>query len=414
MLVPLVPQVPRVLVPQVPRVPKVRRLLVPAVLGCAQLIASVASAQDTTIRVEKRAVLLATVDARCDACAWDVPGREAATLLVTLNGRYAQHLPIVRSGRSNYHVLLGTVAPGTHTAAVRVDRQQSARDLRTPGAATATVSEIEAVVEGDRRYAPLSHAPFVYQRPNTSGRFSDVPVFMWYETEATPRGTRYRYSVIFTNEDGGTPADRLMATWGRTTDIEYVYSVEVDAAGKVLEHDYQGPKHDVLPYRGTLEAGHARLWVVTDNNMVVDRGAAKVRYAPAPVAFSLNGVSREAVMDAHPWLYAVASMELAREGKIVDNAPPGGGTIPDPRRFVYLEGCGEVGTAALAFAVRVGDNWITSDRGISEYRIVRDDCFRAAIPLPAPATGEDVRGVRVQAFEREGKPPASLGTVSGG
>jgi hypothetical protein len=213
--------------------------------------------------------------------------------------------------------------------------------------------------------------------------------------------------VIFTNEDGGTPADRLMATWGRTTDIEYVYSVEVDATGKTLEHDYQGRNHEVLPYRGNLEARHARLWVVTDNNMVADRGSAKVRYAPAPVEFSLSNVSREQVMDAHPWLYAVASLELAREGKIVDAAPPGRGAIADPRRFVYIEGCGEVGTAALAFAVRIGDDWIASDRGVREYRIVRDGCFRAAIPLPPPATDKDVRAIRVQAFEREGKPAPS-------
>ena len=38
----------------------------------------------------------------------------------------------------------------------------------------------------------------------------------------------------FTNEDGGTPTDRLMAIWGRTTDIEYLYSVEVDAKGAIL------------------------------------------------------------------------------------------------------------------------------------------------------------------------------------
>ena len=41
-------------------------------------------------------------------------------------------------------------------------------------------------------------------------------------------GTRLRYSVVFSNEDGGTPADRLLATWGRLTDIEYVYGVELD------------------------------------------------------------------------------------------------------------------------------------------------------------------------------------------
>jgi hypothetical protein len=112
-------------------------------------------------------------------------------------------------------------------------------------------------------------------------------------------------------------------------------------------------------------------------------------------------------MDANPWLYAVAAKELMRERKILDDAPPGHGTIPDPRRFVYLEGCGEVGTAALAFAVRAGSEWIASDRGIGEYRIVRDGCFRAAIPLPPDARDTDLGAIRVQAFERDGKPAAT-------
>ena len=29
--------------------------------------------------------------------------------------------------------------------------------------------------------------------------------------QQTPRGARYRYSVVFTNEDGGTPADAVPA-----------------------------------------------------------------------------------------------------------------------------------------------------------------------------------------------------------
>ena len=44
-------------------------------------------------------------------------------------------------------------------------------------------------------------------------------------------GRQFRYSVIFTNEDGGTATDRLMATWGRTTDVEFVYGVTLDRAG---------------------------------------------------------------------------------------------------------------------------------------------------------------------------------------
>jgi hypothetical protein len=226
---------------------------------------------------------------------------------------------------------------------------------------------------------------------------------MWYEIEPTTRGTRYRYSVIFTNEDGGTPADRLMATWGRTTDIEYLYSVEVDARGAILAQDIQGPDHEILAFKGQREAAHPLLWVSTANNMVLPEGNTRVRYAPAPVAFPLRDVSREVVMDAHPWIYAVMRDELEREGKIVANAAPGLGAIPDPRRYVFIEACGQLADKALTFSIRIGDEWLSSDRGVSDYRIARDGCFRGAVPLPDRATTADVRALRVQVFPRKDK-----------
>ena len=264
--------------------------------------------------------------------------------------------------------------------------------------------EIEQIPVTASNHRPISLAPFVYARPDTVGRFNDVPLLMWYEIEPTVRGTRYRYSVIFSNEDGGTPADRLMATWGRTTDIEYVYSVEVDAGGAILSEDMQGPEHEILPFKGRREGRHPLLWVSTENNMVLDHGTTTVRYAPAPVLADLKDASREVVMDANAWTYAVMSKELAREGKIVADAPTGQGTIPDPRRYVFLEGCGEAGHNAIAVGVKVSDQWLTSDRGVTEYRVVRDGCFRAAIPLPGTATARDVTAVRVQAFVRKDKP----------
>jgi hypothetical protein len=95
--------------------------------------------------------------------------------------------------------------------------------------------------------------------------------------------------------------------------------------------------------------------------------------------------------------------ELARERKIVADGALIKGTIQDPRRYAYLEGCGVVGDNALSFSLRVGDEWIASDRGNPEFRIVRDGCFRAAVPLPPNATVGDVRGVRVQAYERQNR-----------
>jgi len=199
----------------------------------------------------------------------------------------------------------------------------------------------------------------------------------------------------------------LMATWGRTTDIEYLYSVEVDANGSILDEDMQGPKHEILPFRGKREGRHPLLWVSTDNNMVLDSGTTAVRYAPAPALVDLTNVSRETVMDANAWTYEVMAKELARERKIAANAPPGHGTIPHPTRFVFLEACGEAGTNALTASVNAGGNWHASDRGVAAYRIVRDGCFRAAIPLPDSASAGDVSSIR---FEAHPRPDRQAGT----
>jgi hypothetical protein len=357
-----------------------------------------------TFDVAKPSELVANITVRCDRCEWDAEGREAVVLQLNLDSRSAIFLPITRTGRAEYRVLLGTSSSGRRTLHIDQNERLTAKDLRGTDAAAVEAISIDQVDVAARDTLALSLAPFVYARADTVGRFTDVPVFMWYEIEPTSRGRRFRYSVIFTNEDGGTPADRLMATWGRTTDIEYLYSVEVDARGDILSEDMQGPKHEILPFRGTRDGRHPLLWVSTDNNMVLDSGERGVRYAPLPVPFALENVSREAVMDANPWLYEVMAKELLREGKIVAEAGPGDGTIPDPRRFAYVEGCGDVGDNALAFEVRVGNWWVSSDRGMPEYRIVRDGCFRAAVPLPSNITPQDIRAVRVVAYERAGKP----------
>ena len=344
----------------------------------------------------------AVIHAGCARCDWGETGREAVVLRLSLDGKYSQHLFLSRGeAPTDYRVHLGTLPPGRHQLRVERDAELSAKGA---GPATIDVTSVDGLVQGlSNDFTAQSMAPILYARQNTVGKFTDLPLLMWYEVEPTPRGRQYRYSVIFSNEDGGTQTDRLMATWGRTTDIEFVYGVEVDAAGQILAEEFQGPGHEVPAFKGQHEARHPLLWVSTDNNMVSESGPTRMRYAPEAVKFDLTNVSREAVMDANPWTYAIASVEMRREGKIVDEAPPGNNAISDPRRFVYVEACGQVGNAALAFSIGVGGQWIPSDRGMRQYRIVRDGCFRAATPLPAGTRVSDIRALRVQAFER---PPA--------
>jgi hypothetical protein len=392
------------------------------VLGAALLVVASTACQGVSCGIDwddppgqktfvaaHKAEAIATINVGCDACDWQTSGREGVMLRVSVDGRYVLHLPVSRQGRAAYPVMLGNVERGEHVVRVDLDRDLTAQALRDSGQVVETIS-IEQIDESRPEYRALSLAPFVYARPDTVGRFTDAPLFMWYEVDPAREATRYRFSLIFSNEDGGTPTDRLMATWGRTTDIEYLYSVAVAPNGGIVDEDMQGPEHETLKYHGQREGAHALLWVSTENNMVLDRGETQVRYGPAPVAFPLQEVSREAVMDANPWLYDVMARELRREGKIVADAPPGNGTIPDPRRFVYLEGCGSAGDRALAFAIGVATpaapaslSWFDSDRGMAEYRIVRDGCFRAATPLPPGVKVTDIKAVRVLAHERSGR-----------
>jgi hypothetical protein len=209
-----------------------------------------------------------------------------------------------------------------------------------------------------------------------------------------------------------------MATWGRSTDIEFAYGIS-GASRDSAAGEYQGVDHEIRPFRGNRDNGHPLVWVATDNNMFSDNGPdGAIRFAPAPYLVTLDGVSREAVMDANPWLYEVMSAELTREGRIDAGAQPGSGTVPDPRRFAYLEACGDVHDATIAFDVAVQSagsevTWHATDRGDARFRIARSGCFRAAVPLPAGATAAAISGIRARAYTRpprEGDRPLPDGT----
>jgi len=364
-----------------------------------------------TIEITERGEAIATIRASCARCSWAETGREAVALRLSVDGTYSQHILLVRGeAGGDYSVTLGELSPGPHTIAIERDPELSASN-----AGPATIGGIGLkVVARDLidDWTAQSMAPILHARPNTVGRFTDLPILMWYEIVPTARGRQFRYSVIFTNEDGGTATDRLMATWGRTTDIEFVYGAEVDGRGAVLAEEFQGPGHEVPAFTGRHEGRHPLLWVSTDNNMVSESGPTSVRYAPAPERFDLRDVSREVVMDRHAWSYGVAAQEMRREGKIVDSAAAGSGRIPDLRRFVFVEACTELENATVAFAVRVADGgtprWYDSDRGLREFRVARSGCFRGAVPIPAAAGVPDAVRFRAHSLPpKEGQPPGS-------
>ena len=67
---------------------------------------------------------IAVITASCDRCDWGVEGREAAALRIVVDGRYSQHLLLVRGDRpSEYRLTLGRVSKQLefHAVADRAD-----------------------------------------------------------------------------------------------------------------------------------------------------------------------------------------------------------------------------------------------------------------------------------------------------
>jgi hypothetical protein len=243
------------------------------------------------------------------------------------------------------------------------------------------------VAPTDKRTDLLAHAPAIGLRPDTIGTASDLPL-MTYVEEASEGPARWlKYSVVFSHEDGGTPGVALMARWGRTTDIELAYEVEI-RDGRAVQGRYQGPDHRIMP-KERLHVQPPLLLVSTLNNMFLDRGypAAIVRMVPELV--DLTGRSRESIMDERPWIYRVMANELARE------RPQG---VGDPRNYLYVDLQLDSRSAGIALGART-DSGVTmwSDRGRSELVVSRQGDMRIAIPL---AAGETVQALVVRCDPR--------------
>lgn len=336
--------------------------------------------------------------ARVRGGSWAKRGAEAAALIVNIDDAYSSDL-ILWAGdeQFTYRAHLGRLSPGKHTASIRLNKLQSASQLLQNSSleivSLRTVSVAAPRFESTTADADFAHAlalarsPILFARANTIGHFTDVPLLMYYEIFAESKtagetGLRVRYTVIFSHEDGGTPTAALMARWGRTTDIEWVYEF-VWRDGQVTEESFQGVGHETKTFGGNRTNGdHPLLAVASDNNNFSDLACTAVRYALLPVRARLANSSRERVMDDAPWTYRIMAEELARERRIGDSSVDVN-RIADPRAYLYTEVYAEQQGASLSLEARLTGDTRTylSDAGDARLRVDRSGYFRIATPL---------------------------------
>lgn len=332
------------------------------------------AAGEYSFSVSKGGETVVEIDMSSPNSDWAIAGREAAVAAVRVDDGPEQHV-VAWAGPAlyTYRVFAGPLTPGQHRLTIMRDDKQSAKGsaLKVGAVRFRESSGSEAQL--------LAHAPVLYARANTVGKFSDVPLLMYCERD----GETLVYTVVFSNEDGGTSTRALMARWGRTTDIEYVYRVFLNPDGSRKSAIVQGPDHKDLEFTGPYAGFHPILMPVTNNNMVAAGKNTGMRFQLAPELVSLSGSSREAVMDAHPATYEAMAKELEREGKLRPFGTVNGQTISDVRNYLFIEYQATHDDSALTALVALKDDRLFSgDIGRAEYAIGREGWVRTTVELP--------------------------------
>lgn len=319
---------------------------------------------------------------------WMAKNAEAAVLTVFVDGKYNQDVILFAGAEKfNYRTSLGEFETGEHALTIVLNDARSAANagqvkLSSPAIFPSALTLVKN--NGDERdFIALTRAPVIYARPDTIDKFSDIPLVIYYEIfPLAANHFKIRYTTIFTNEDGGTRTAALMARWGRATDIEWVYEIEIKD-GAVASEIYQGANHETKNFSGRKFGNHPLIFNQTVNNNFSDAGCSALRLAPFPIRADLSKKSRETIMDENGWTYRIMAAELIRENR-VNAARLDENTIADPRDYLYAEiFVEELRGAAIAVEAETPDGMrISSDDGVESLRVNRRGYVRIALRLP--------------------------------
>lgn len=335
---------------------------------------------------------------------WSIPDSESAVLTIYIDGTDSpQNQDIVLFKGDDlfvYKVSLGRIDSGNHSIEVYFNGDKS-----PPGAQLVYLDELSLIpiALNSRDYDVFRFSPVLYGRDLYSDDESvrtDIPLLMWHEVDTVGSDKWIEYSMIWSNEDGGTNSISLMSRWGRTTDIEWIYRVKVDPGGNVLEEYFQGPGHSTSFFQGNRIDDHPVLKTVTINNMVSDEGVSNYKFFLSPERSKHEKHSREILMDEDPWTYKIMALEMIAEGKYESPADPFSSAISDARNYLYLEfNTQMVGSGLrLTFATKLKNDplWYYSDHGLSSIGAVNAGGWRrSTIELLEGTTLNDLDSLQI-------------------
>jgi hypothetical protein len=342
-------------------------------------------------KIDRRAANAETIlqiEAAAENTSWASKTAESVILTIFVDEQYNQDVMLFSGAEKFvYKVVLGKFASGKHRLRIVLNEARSAKNARKAKISALDIKQSESKSDADALAA--AYSPFIYARPDTIDKFSDIPVLTYYEILSSGAGAyKIRYTTIFTNEDGGTQTAALMARWGRATDIEWVYEIEVkndSATNQII----QGANHVTKIFAGKRIFGaHPLIYNVTINNNFNDVGCSPLRTAILPIRVDLSTKSRETVMDENPWIYKIMAQEAFRENRVNPDKLDAN-TIADPRDYLYAEIHNDPYNAAIAVEAKTsGGQTISSDGGNKLLRVNRPGFLRIALLLPKTSRGK--------------------------
>ncbi|NHC46873.1 hypothetical protein [Motilibacter aurantiacus] len=365
---------------------------------------------DLDVRRPGEAILTATVSA--GNADWSVEGRESAVVAAYVDGRHVTDIVVPSNIPTLRTFALGRLDKGDHELRLVFDERSPA------GVPSVQMSRLR--VDVSRENAPehdvLKHAPILIGRAlpalgsTWQNATTDTPLIAWHESRpATTAGhTVVEYSVVWSNEDGGTNSPALMARWGRTTDIEWFYRVELDEDGDRVPGTgvYQSAGHGTVEFTGQFEGDHPLIQVCTSNNNmcheITTPADERMRFQLDTRQTRPADRSREHLMDTNPWTYQVMAKEMVREGQIEAPSDPATPAVGDQRSYLWVEttqvtgaaqGAGSLPGLAIGVKLRGDATVYRSDHSVLGWTIARDVPAATTVELPVGTTADDVEAL---------------------
>ena len=295
---------------------------------------------------------------------WGQAESESATLVVVINGEFTDYNQdiVLYAGENEhlYHTSLGPIFAGGHSIQFKFDDAKS-----STGAQLITIESIELtdIATIDIDADALKHSPILYGRDLLSWNESthtDIPLIMWHDINMEGSNKRITYSIILSNEDSrvGVGLADLMYSYGRTTDIEWMYEVLLSPSGDILNEIFQGASHITTDFQGNKIGRHPVLKNATLNCNFTDVGISDYKFFLSPIYTADDEYTRQILMDENPWTYRIMAEELISENRYEEPADPESVIISDVRNYIYIEYGGS--TSGQNITLEISTNFIGS------------------------------------------------------